>query len=193
MANMNESLPLKLIAGLWIVWLLVWLISARGTKATRWREPIRARLVHQTPLVLTALLFGMRSDLPAYLSRRFLPHNFAIEVLSVLLVLAGMGVSVWARANLGTNWSGTVTLKENHSLVRTGPYQYIRHPIYSGILLAICGGAVAIGEWRGLIGFAFALIALAHKSKAEEKIMRQTFPEYEEYAGKTAALVPFVF
>ena len=193
MANMNASLSLKLIAGLWIVWLLVWLISARGTKATRWREPLRAQLAHQAPLVVTAMLFGMPSDLPVYLTQRFLRRNFAIDILGVLLVLAGLGLSVWARSNLGTNWSGTVTLKENHSLVRSGPYQYVRHPIYSGILLGICGSAVVVGEWRGLIGFAFALVALAHKSKAEEKIMRQTFPEYEKYAGKTAALLPFVF
>jgi len=190
---MNESLPVKLIAALWIIWLLVWLISARGVKATRWREPFRARLAHQTPLVLTALLFGLRSDLPLYFTRRFLPTNFAIDVLGVMLVLAGLGLSIWARLNLGDNWSGTVSLKENHSLVRTGPYKYVRHPIYSGILLGICGSSVVIGEWRGLIGFAFALGALAHKSKAEERIMRQTFPEYEEYAAKTAALVPFVF
>lgn len=190
---MSESLPLKLIAALWIVWWFFWLISAYGTKATRWREPLRARLAHQAPLILTALLFGMRSDLPVYLTRRFLPPNFAIQAFGVMLFFAGMSLSVWARANLGSNWSGTVTLKENHSLVCTGPYQYVRHPIYSGILLAISGTAVVIGEWRGLIGFAFALAALVHKSKAEEKIMRQTFPEYEEYAGETAALVPFVF
>lgn len=190
---MSESMPLKLIAALWIVWLLVWLISARGTKVTRWREPFRARLAHQAPLVLTALLFGLRSDLPGYLTRRFLPTNFAFAVLGVVLVSSGIGLSIWARLNLGANWSGTVTLKENHSLVRTGPYKYVRHPIYSGILLAICGAAVVIGEWRGLLGFAFALAALVLKSKAEEKIMRHTFPEYEEYAGKTAALVPFVF
>lgn len=190
---MSESLSLKLIAVLWIVWLLVWLISAFHTKTTRWREPLIARLPHQAPLVLTALLFGMRSDLPVLLTRRFLPSSLPTDVFGVTLVFAGVVLSVWARSNLGSNWSGTVTLKENHSLVRTGPYGYVRHPIYSGILLAICGTAVVIGEWRGLIGFAFAVAALAHKSKAEEKIMRQTFPEYEAYAAKTAALLPFVF
>ena len=190
---MSESLPLKLIAALWIVWLLVWLVGARHTKATRWREPFKARLAHQAPLVLTALLFGMRSDLPVYLTRRFLPPSLALDVFGLMLVLAGLGVSVWARSNLGANWSGTVALKESHALIRTGPYNYVRHPIYSGILLGICGSAVVVGEWRGLIGLAFALAALVYKSQAEEKIMRQTFPEYEEYAGSTAVLVPFLF
>jgi protein-S-isoprenylcysteine O-methyltransferase Ste14 len=86
-----------------------------------------------------------------------------------------------------------VTLKNDHSLVRTGPYKYVRHPIYSGILLALFGTAAIIGEWPSVIAFGLAVATLVYKSRIEERLMREKFPEYEEYRRETAALVPFVF
>jgi protein-S-isoprenylcysteine O-methyltransferase Ste14 len=94
--------------------------------------------------------------------------------------------------HLGRNWSATVTVKESHTLIRTGPYRYVRHPIYSGILLALLGTAVAIGERRGFVAVAVALVGIAWKASVEERRMRETFPEYAQYRRKTAALVPFV-
>jgi protein-S-isoprenylcysteine O-methyltransferase Ste14 len=181
------------VSALWIAWLIYWLVAARAVKTTRWRESIRSRLLHRVPLTLTALLLVGGRQLPSLLRERFLPQTSACPVLGLVMLAAGLGFAVWARRHLGPNWSGTVTLKEDHALIRTGPYNYVRHPIYSGILLALLGTAVVIGEWRGLLAFALAVAGLAYKSKVEEERMREIFPEYDEYRRETAALIPWVF
>jgi protein-S-isoprenylcysteine O-methyltransferase Ste14 len=86
-----------------------------------------------------------------------------------------------------------VTLKDDHALVRTGPYKYVRHPIYSGLLLAVCGSAAVAGEWRGILALGLAIIAVLYKSRVEEARMRETFSEYGAYCRETAALIPFLF
>lgn len=181
------------VPALWFAWLLYWLVAARAVKTTRWREPISSQLLHCVPLILTALLLVGGRHLPPLLTERFLPQTSVYPVLGVVMLAAGLGFAVWARRHLGSNWSGTVTLKEDHALIRSGPYHYVRHPIYSGILLALLGTAVVIGEWRGLLAFALAFTGLAYKSKVEEGRMREIFQEYDEYCHETAALIPWVF
>jgi protein-S-isoprenylcysteine O-methyltransferase Ste14 len=86
-----------------------------------------------------------------------------------------------------------VVVKEGHALVTSGPYRYVRHPIYTGILLAFLGTALAIGEWRALLAVPFAVLSFIIKSRMEEGRMRETFPQYEAYQRGTAALIPFVY
>jgi protein-S-isoprenylcysteine O-methyltransferase Ste14 len=181
------------IPALWITWLLIWFVAARNVKPTRWHESLGSGLLHRVPLVFTGLLLALHAHLPSFLLQRFLPGGAAYALLGIAMVVTGLGLSVWARWHLGTNWSGDVTLKENHALIRTGPYGYVRHPIYSGILLALLGTAVAIGEWRGLLALALAFLAFAYKSSIEERRMRETFPEYDGYRRETAALIPLIF
>lgn len=188
-----KSAANDLTAALWGLWLLYWLLSALDVKRARWREPSASAAIHLVPLVLMALLFAAPELLPQLLRRRFLPPGAVSAGLGLLLVAAGLAFSAWARAHLGRNWSGTITVKEEHALVATGPYRLVRHPIYSGILFALFGTAVAIGEWRGLLGVALALFALVHRSRVEEARMRDTFPQYEEYRRRTKALVPFIY
>ena len=114
-------------------------------------------------------------------------------ILGIALVAAGLGFAIWARLYLGRNWSGSVTVKESHTLIQTGPYARVRHPIYTGILLAFVGTALTVGEWRGIAAFLLVLIALVIKSRTEEDRMRATFADYNDYRSKTAALVPFIF
>ena len=121
------------------------------------------------------------------------PAGYLFPILGTVLLAAGLGFTVWARRHLGRNWSASVVVKEDHALVRTGPYRYLRHPIYTGILLAFLGMVVAIGEVRGLVALAFAAIAFVVKSRAEEARMRATFPEYNAYAQQTSAIIPYVY
>jgi len=93
----------------------------------------------------------------------------------VLIVAAGLGFTVWARIHLGRNWSGTVTLKQGHEFVRSGPYRYVRHPIYTGLLAAFAGSALARGELRGIVAVAIAFAALWRKLKLEERWLGEAF------------------
>ena len=102
-------------------------------------------------------------------------------------------MAIWARVALGRNWSGTVTIKQYHQLIRTGPYSVVRHPIYSGLLLALLGTALAVGETRGLVALAGAFLMGIFKARTEERFMIEQFgSQYEDYRKRTKALVPFI-
>jgi protein-S-isoprenylcysteine O-methyltransferase Ste14 len=86
-----------------------------------------------------------------------------------------------------------VTVKHDHELIRSGPYALVRHPIYTGLLLALAGSALMLGNWRALVGFALIAGALVRKLRIEERFMAQQFGEdYARYREQVAMLVPFV-
>ena len=190
---MGEAILRMTIATLWIGWLAFWIVAARNVKATRWRESRASQLLYRVPLLLAAVLLAIPDLVPLALTERFLPPGTGAALLGTIAVVLGLGLAIWARMHLGRNWSATITLKAGHSLVRTGPYRYLRHPIYAGLLLGLVGTAAAIGEWRGILAVALVLIAFVRKILVEETRMGETFSEYGEYRRQTAALIPFIF
>jgi len=181
------------IPAMWLVWVFYWWVASRDVKVVVRREPLASRLLHIVPLVIAVMLLSGRSTSTSLLGRRFLPLAQWPFWLGFLLTAAGVLFSVWARLHLGRNWSGTVTIKQDHELITTGPYALARHPIYTGLLLAFLGSAVAIGEWRGIVALALATGALWRKLRLEERWMREQFgPAYEAYMKRVAALLPFV-
>src|SRR5262245_31780819 len=182
-----------LIPSLWLVWIAYWWYSARDVKPTAVPEPVSLKLQHRVPMVLGALCFAAPGLMPEALNLRFLPVMAVLPAIGTLLLALGLGFSVWARLHLGRNWSQQVVVKEDHTLIRTGPYRYVRHPIYTGVLLGMLGMAIAIGQWRALLGFAFMLVSFTIKSRYEERRMRETFSEYADYQRRTAALIPYVY
>jgi protein-S-isoprenylcysteine O-methyltransferase Ste14 len=178
---------------LWLVWLIYWGLSARDVKPSKWHESLGSQLRWRAPLILAGIILAAPRWLPRVLTRRFLPASGVLPPIGAVLVAAGLGLAVWARRHLGRNWSAQVQVKEDHSLIRTGPYRRVRHPIYTGILLAFLGMALAIGEWRGVVAVLFAIGSFAMKAKVEERQMLSVFPEYDHYRRESAALIPFVY
>ena len=182
----------SLIAGLWIVWRLYWIASARDVKPSVRQESLRSRASHIIPLIVGVLLVALPTGPSALLADRILPRTLATYWAGVVVIILGLAFAVWARRHIGSNWSGTVTVKTDHVLVRTGPYGWARHPIYTGLLTAILGTAIARGDLRGLLGVVLCTIAFVIKLRIEERWMREVFgEEYQRYSKEVPALVPF--
>jgi protein-S-isoprenylcysteine O-methyltransferase Ste14 len=182
----------SLILGLWLLWALYWLAAARSAKPVRTREPLLARLAFIAQALLTAILLGHR-PWSGWLGIQVIYGGWARYDIAVILIVIGLTIAIWARRILGGNWSGSVTVKEGHELVQSGPYQYVRHPIYSGLLLMILGTGLASGRVHGLLAFPITLVAFWIKSRVEEHWMTAEFGErYAAYKKITWALIPYV-
>jgi protein-S-isoprenylcysteine O-methyltransferase Ste14 len=181
-----------LFPAMWLSWAAYWWLASRGAKPTERREPLGSRLLHVVPLSLAFwLLWNQRGPI-AFLNERLFPWAPWEFWVAALVTAAGILFSVWARIHLGGNWSGIVTIKHGHELIADGPYAIVRHPIYTGLLIAFIGSAMASGEWRGVFAVLIAWLALWRKLRLEERWMAERFgQQYEDYRRRVPALVPF--
>ena len=182
-----------LLPGLWACWAAYWWIASRNVKASTREEDSLSRLFHVVPLLLGALLLALPDWPLTFLGAYFVTPGAWTFALGAVLLAAGLGFAIWARVALGRNWSGTVTLKQGHELVRGGPYRWVRHPIYTGLLCGVAGNALAIGQWRGAVALVIVCVALWRKLRLEERWMGEMFgAAYARYRKEVPALVPFL-
>ena len=185
---------LEWIPLLWLVWLLYWWLGAGRLKAVERRESRLQRASHGIPLVLAALLFLLPGHVLGVLATPFIARSWTGYGIGVALVALGLGYAVQARRHLGANWSATVTLKQAHSLIRSGPYRRVRHPIYTGLLLAFAGSALALAQWRGLLALLLVTGSLWLKLRREERWLLEHFgADYAEYRKTSWALLPGLY
>jgi protein-S-isoprenylcysteine O-methyltransferase Ste14 len=137
-----------------------------------------------------SLMFNDRLHV-AWLDTRIVPKTQELAVAAIALTVAGMAFAVWARVHLGRNWSSAPMIKQQHQLIRSGPYRLVRHPIYTGLLIALAGTFLANGKIRGALSVVVVWISFDIKRRIEEEFMVQTFgPQYEDYRRTTGALFP---
>jgi protein-S-isoprenylcysteine O-methyltransferase Ste14 len=183
-----------LIATLWAIWLIGWTAAAFNVKRTRRRESLASAAVNRIPVTLGMLMLVLPRWLPASLTRRFATPSPDLAIGALVIVIAGLLFAGWARVHIGRNWSGTLTVKEGHTLITSGPYRWVRHPIYTGVLVALLGTALAIGAPYGFIGAGLVLFGFLIRVRIEEQLMRETFPaDYADYSRHTSRLIPGVF
>jgi protein-S-isoprenylcysteine O-methyltransferase Ste14 len=182
----------QIILGCWIIFIAFWFISASRVKATAEQQSWPSSLAHRIPVGLGCWLLAYRG-FPPPLNRVVTPQGDWAQALGAAVCVAGLFVTVWARQTLAGNWSGDVTFKQGHELVKAGPYRFVRHPIYTGLLLMCVGSATETGRLRGWLGVVFVAVGFWIKLKQEEKLMLRHFPDqYPAYRRQVKALVPFV-
>ena len=183
----------QIIPACWGIFCVVWLVAAFSTKRTVYNESAAQRFRYIIPVVIGWFLLFRGRLLPPPFSVQIIPHTDAILDVASILCMCGLGVCLWARAVLGRNWSGTVTLKENHELIVRGPYQLVRHPIYTGLLAMLIATAMQQGHIAGIIALIFVFISFWIKLNNEEEVMNKQFPDqYPAYRERTKRIIPFL-
>ena len=182
---------MQVCSSLWLAFFVVWMIAALRTKRAIERVSLLRRVYYTIPVVLGfCCMFSFDFEILG-LQHRFLPRTTAMALSAIVITAAGLAFAFWARVHLGQNWSSAVSIKEQHQLIRSGPYRFVRHPIYAGMILAMLGTALANGKVRGALGVLLVWFGFLVKSRMEEQFMTRTFgPDYDDYRRTTGALFP---
>ena len=190
----------RLVTWIWAAFFLCWLVLAlfnkKASRSVPWRR--RTWVVRLAILVAVIVFTWFRrhggSGSTASIGRSLSLHpGIAEQWLGVGLVLIGFGFALWARVHLGRNWGIPMSLRQGHELVTSGPYAHVRHPIYSGIMLAAIGSVLAVGLiWLALLVLSFIYFLVS--ARTEENMMLAQFPDaYPAYRRRTKMLIPLVF
>jgi protein-S-isoprenylcysteine O-methyltransferase Ste14 len=178
---------------LWFLWWASWLLASRWSGRTEKQlsvqEEMRHRIFMVAGIILLLLPVGGLQEATRVWSVGE-PLGWVLFVLAAL----GFGICWWARLHLGALWSGRVTRKEGHRVVDTGPYAFVRHPIYTGIILAALATAAERGTVLAIAGAALIIVSLSVKARMEEGFLRQELgaEAYDSYAHRVPMLVPFL-
>jgi protein-S-isoprenylcysteine O-methyltransferase Ste14 len=174
----------------WMLFGAWWLVRSLGTARTETRESHVSRLTHAIFLGGGTLLLVVHLQ---PLERRLWPPSLALAWTGLGLEVAGVAFAISAREHLGKLWSGTITLKEGHRIVQSGPYRLARHPIYTGILTGVVGVVLARGDLASLLALVLFALGVARKIAIEEKLLGSRFgEEYAAYRKKVRAIIPFI-
>lgn len=181
------------VAGIQIVFWLYWLISAIRTRSMyKCKQSNWFLLPFMLVLVLIWVFLSDQVSL-GLMQLRVIPDGIAVGFLGIIITVIGLGFAVWARIHLGKNWSSRPGIKVDHTLIRTGPYQFVRNPIYTGILFGYAGTAIVIGELWAFFMILFILAVTLMKIRVEERFLREEFGEaYIQYGKEVKALIPYL-
>jgi protein-S-isoprenylcysteine O-methyltransferase Ste14 len=186
--------PYGLILGyIWLAFVVVWAVTALRAKRTLqrpWLHSWWARIAVAIVVLVAVRRHAVHGYGTDFVSGVIV--NPALNIVGLVLAAMGIGLAVWARLYLGRNWGMPMSVKENAELVTTGPYAYVRNPIYTGIMLAALGSALI--DWWWAVFFVCAAAYFAYSAKVEERILLREFPDaYPAYKARTKSLIPFVY
>ncbi|MGO4883751.1 MAG: methyltransferase family protein [Bryobacteraceae bacterium] len=185
----HARLLLAAILG-WVIFSFYWEAAAKNATAAASSESKGSRAFH----VVLANLALLLEILPIRGFGRFVPVSVPVMLAGLAVEALGLWLAIWARRHLGSNWSGEITIKVDHQLIRSGPYKRLRHPIYTGLLAMYAGIAIVTGEWLAAAGFAMAVFAYWRKLRLEETNLNVAFgAEYDAYRRESWALLPGLF
>jgi len=190
----------QFVSACWTIFILYWFISAWSVKRIQetsgWLGGNWYPILYLIGvLFMVNFRFLARLGIPRdKLATLLLPHTLVLNIIVVILLIAGLVVAIAARHTLAGNWSGAVAFKEDHELITTGLYQYIRHPIYTGMLLMILGTALSLATLGACLGFFIILVGVLLKLRQEEALLTRHFvQDYLSYKKRTRTLIPFIW
>jgi protein-S-isoprenylcysteine O-methyltransferase Ste14 len=167
-----------------------WTVAAKASSPATSSESRKSRQFHV--FLVTAALMLLYVPVPG-LGQRFLPGTSLVVGAGLAIQVASTLLAVWARRHLGSNWSGEIAIKVDHRLVHSGPYRWVRHPIYTGILGMSVGTAIVSGQAHAVLGLVIVSFAYWRKTRLEEANLKNAFgPAYEAYRHDTWALIPWL-
>jgi protein-S-isoprenylcysteine O-methyltransferase Ste14 len=175
----------------WGALVLVWAVGWRTSKPKSRTAKGLNSLTPYLPVLIGMALLRLHVLPESWIKEPLWPHSLALDAAGLAVTVVGAVFAIWSRVTLGRNWSSVPQVKEQHELVVKGPYRIVRHPIYTGLILAVTGTALA--QDRGIWLFMVALIFASYwlKIRVEERLMMETFPEaYPEYRRRVKALIP---
>ena len=189
--SLSSEQAFRIESKAWFIWMLWWLAMAFFSKSTKRRESVAQRIEHLLPAALGFLFLFRPGFGGSALTLGVFPDHSILQLVGVTATIGGLLFAVWARLILGSNWSGSVTIKQNHQLIRRGPYRWIRHPIYTGMLTALAGTAISQGMISGLLGLSFVYVAFYRKARREESFLSQEFGDaFAEHRQHTGMFFP---
>jgi protein-S-isoprenylcysteine O-methyltransferase Ste14 len=187
------SLGRILIGLLWIAWAGYWIIAARHNLTNRRTESLLTGASYRVLLIIGILLLAFPVRSQTVLDVFLWPHSALIVAIGLAMTISGLSIAVWARRHLGRYWSGRITLKVDHRVIQSGPYALVRHPIYSGILLALLGTVISIGTVQSCLGLALMFLSFVRKLTLEERWLSTDLgSEYDDYRHRVKALIPYL-
>ncbi len=181
--------PWLVLPLLWVAWIVSWVIASRWASApvrTERGSGLRYRILLTIGCLLIVL--PLRQHWQAPLWRPTSAQAWFLDALA----LAGFAFCWWARLHLGLLWSSNVTIKPDHHIVDSGPYGLVRHPIYTGLLIAVIASVLMNGTALGIVGGLAMLAGFIAKARLEEKTLREALgaPAYDAYASRVPMLIP---
>lgn len=195
-ASLRSALgsPAMLIAVVILcVFSIYWSIAAKDSKPADSSESKASRAFHLIVLNTGVLLLIFSFSIPGF-AKRFLPVSLILQSVGLAFEVAGFALAVWARRALGSNWSGEVRIATGHQLVRSGPYRWIRHPIYTAVLAMYGGILLVSGEMHAIFGLAMIILAYLRKIRMEETVLATAFgEEFTAWRKETWALAPPIY
>jgi|SRR5690348_234621 protein-S-isoprenylcysteine O-methyltransferase Ste14 len=175
----------------WVVTFVYFFVSMLLTNRIKRRETGGARVLDR--VLLLGGYFLLFAEIPQLgaLNLHFMAETRAMQIAGAVITCAGLGLTNWSRARLGRYWSGVVALKQDHRLIQSGPYRVVRHPLYTGIIVAAIGMVLFETTWSSVVGMALLTACFERRAHKEDALLASEFgAEFEIYRQRTGRLVP---
>ena len=185
--------PTRLLALIWLAWVVSWVVASFWSGRTKSHVRTWDSWVYRLPILIGAILLSPWTAGALGASQLYDPGNIGTYLLA-LVVLFGISFTWWARIHLGRFWSNAITHKEDHRVVDTGPYGVVRHPIYTGLIIAILATGVAVATWTSLLGALLISFGEWQKARMEEGFLTAELgaEAYGPYCKRVPMIVPFL-